>query len=174
MKRIALGALVMAALVAGSRPAHAQAQTPAPTPAPAQAAAPANLDRVREARSERRPAGQGAGRRSGARPRCHAGRRLLANLQEVRGGSGTIGDARYAGIKDYAAHYGTLTDAKATELTDGAIALEEKRLALIKRYVADLRGILPAVKVARFYQVEMALNKKSSTCAFKRGIPLAQ
>ena len=45
-----------------------------------------------------------------------------------------IGDERYAGIKDYAAHYGTLTPEKATELTDKAISLEEKRLSrLIKR-----------------------------------------
>jgi hypothetical protein len=70
-----------------------------------------------------------------------------------------IGDERLAGIKDYAASYGSLTDAKATELTDRALGLEEKRLALIKRYVGDLRGVLPAVKVGRWYQTEMALNK---------------
>jgi hypothetical protein len=71
----------------------------------------------------------------------------------------TIGEERYAAIKDYAAHYGSLTDAKATELTDRAITLEEKRLALIKRYVGELRGVLPAAKAARWYQVEMGLNK---------------
>jgi hypothetical protein len=70
-----------------------------------------------------------------------------------------IGDERLAGIKDYAANYGSLTDAKATELTDRALGLEEKRLALIKRYVGELRGVLPAVKVARWYQTEMGLNK---------------
>jgi hypothetical protein len=70
-----------------------------------------------------------------------------------------IGDQRYAGIKDYAAHYGSLTDAKAAELTDSALGLEEKRLALIKRYVGQFRGVLPSVKVARWYQTEMALNK---------------
>ena len=70
-----------------------------------------------------------------------------------------IGDARYAGIKDYAANYGTFTDAKANELTDKAIGLEEQRLALIKRYVGELRSVLPAVKVGRWYQTEMALNK---------------
>jgi hypothetical protein len=54
------------------------------------------------------------------------------------GGGGeltAIGEERFAAIKEYAAHYGSLTDAKATELTDRAIGLEEKRLALIKRYV---------------------------------------
>lgn len=70
-----------------------------------------------------------------------------------------IGDARYAGIKDYAAHYGSLTDAKATELMNGAIGLEEKRLALIKRYAGEFKAVLPAVKVGRWYQTEMAINK---------------
>jgi hypothetical protein len=70
-----------------------------------------------------------------------------------------IGDKRFAGIKDYAANYGTLTDAKATELIDGAIGLEEQRLALIKRYLGEFRKVLPAVKAARWYQAEMALNK---------------
>jgi FlaG/FlaF family flagellin (archaellin) len=70
-----------------------------------------------------------------------------------------IGDKRYAGIKDYAANYGSLTDAKATELTDRAIGLEEERLALVKRYVGELRKVLPAVKVGRWYQTEMGLIK---------------
>jgi hypothetical protein len=85
----------------------------------------------------------------------------------------TIGDERFAGIKDYAAHYGSLTDAKATELTDRALGLEEQRLALIKRYVAELRGVLPAVKVGRWYQVEMALNKIVDL-RMAAEIPLAQ
>lgn len=72
---------------------------------------------------------------------------------------GKIGDERVAGIKDYAASYGALTDAKAVELTDKAIALEEQRLALIKRYVGEFRKVLPPVKVGRWYQSEMALTK---------------
>ncbi len=70
-----------------------------------------------------------------------------------------IGDARYAGIKDYAANYGTLTDAKATELVDLALRLEEQRLALIKRYLGEFRKVLPGVKAARWYQAEMGLNR---------------
>ena len=70
-----------------------------------------------------------------------------------------IGDQRYAAIKDYAAHYGSLTDARATELSDKALALEEQRLALVKRYAGEFRKVLPPVKVARWVQTEMALNK---------------
>jgi hypothetical protein len=84
-----------------------------------------------------------------------------------------IGDQRLAGIKEYAKNYGTLTDAKATELTDGAIGLEEKRLALVKKYVGELRAVLPAVKVARWYQTEMALNKVVDLRLVSE-IPLAQ
>jgi hypothetical protein len=72
---------------------------------------------------------------------------------------GKIGDQRLAGIKDFAANFGALTDAKAIELTDRAVALEEQRLALIKRYVGEFRKVLPPVKVGRWYQTEMALNK---------------
>lgn len=72
---------------------------------------------------------------------------------------GKIADQRYAGIKDYAANYGALTDAKAIELTDRAVALEEQRLALIKKYVGEFRKVLPPVKVGRWYQAETALNK---------------
>jgi len=79
--------------------------------------------------------------------------------KKYEGELAAIGDKRYAGIKDYAASYGKLTDAKATELVDGALGLEEQRLALIKRYLGEFRKVLPAVKAARWYQTEMALNK---------------
>ena len=55
-----------------------------------------------------------------------------------------IGDKRYAGIKAYASNYGSLTDAKATELIDLALGLEEQRLALIKRYLGEFRKVIPA------------------------------
>lgn len=70
-----------------------------------------------------------------------------------------IGDARLAGIKAFAAGYGTLTDAKAGELVDLALGLEEQRLALIKRYLGEFRKVLPGVKAARWYQAEMGLNR---------------
>jgi hypothetical protein len=70
-----------------------------------------------------------------------------------------IADKRYAAIKSYAGSYGSLTDAKATELIDAAIGLEEQRLALIKRYLGEFRKVIPAVKVGRWYQAEMGLNR---------------
>ena len=70
-----------------------------------------------------------------------------------------IGDKRYAAIKAYASGYGSLTDAKATELIDQALGLEEQRLALIKRYLGEFRKVIPAVKAGRWYQAEMGLNR---------------
>ena len=84
-----------------------------------------------------------------------------------------IGEERFAAIKDYGANYATLTPAKATELTDRALALEEKRLALVKRALGQVRGVLPATKAARWYQVEMALNK-AVDLRLAAEIPLAQ
>ena len=70
-----------------------------------------------------------------------------------------IHDERYAAIKDYAANYASLTDAKATELADRALGLEEKRLSLVRKYLGEFRSVLTPKKAARWYQTEMALNK---------------
>lgn len=61
-----------------------------------------------------------------------------------------------AGIESYAKDYNanSMTDAKATELTREAIAIEENLVSLKKTYVARLAGVLSATKVARYIQVE--------------------
>src|SRR3954470_24220510 len=148
----------MAALAAGTGPAHAQA-APATAGSPASASAPANLDEY--VKLVRSGVQQDKAQIVAAALELDAtqGAAFSPVYKKYEAELAALGDKRYAGIKDYAAHYGTLTDAKATELTEGAIALEEQRLALVKRYVGELRGVLPAVKVARFYQVENALNK---------------
>jgi hypothetical protein len=62
----------------------------------------------------------------------------------------------YKLIETYAGYYNnnTLTDAKAKELTDGAMAIETAELDLKKSYLPKLYGALPAVKVARYIQIE--------------------
>ena len=59
-------------------------------------------------------------------------------------------------IETYAGHYNnkTLTDANAKELTDGAMAIETAELELKKSYLPKLYGALPAIKVARYIQIE--------------------
>ena len=62
----------------------------------------------------------------------------------------------YKLIETYAGYYNsdTLTDAKAKELTDGTIAIETAELELKKSYLPRLYAVLPAVKVARYIQIE--------------------
>jgi len=57
-------------------------------------------------------------------------------------------------IKDYVQNYRTLDDAKAKELMDKSIELQEHRLSLLRKYVGNMEKVLPLKQVARFYQVE--------------------
>ncbi len=65
-----------------------------------------------------------------------------------------LNDQRVALIKDYAANYQTMTDAKAKELADRMLAWDEKRLKLKKQYFAQFNKVLPAAKAARLMQIE--------------------
>jgi hypothetical protein len=71
----------------------------------------------------------------------------------------TLGNERLAIIQDLAEHFDTLDDVKAKALTDRQIALEEKKLALTKKYRDEMAKALPAKTVARWLQVESRLNK---------------
>lgn len=156
-------ALVVAALGAGRALAQqpaASAQAPAAQQAaPSQQAAPANLDEYMKL--ARTGIQQDKSKIIGAALELDATQSAAfwPVYKKYEAELATIGDQRYAAIKDYAANYGSLTDAKATELSDKALALEEQRLALVKRYAGEFRKIVPPVKVARWVQTEMALNK---------------
>jgi hypothetical protein len=59
-------------------------------------------------------------------------------------------------IETYAGYYNnkTLTDANAKVLTDGAITIETAEVELKKSYLPKLSAVLPAIKVARYLQIE--------------------
>jgi len=57
-------------------------------------------------------------------------------------------------VKDYAASYKAMTDAVAGGLLDEAIAIERDRVALLTSYRPKFAAVLPATKVARYYQIE--------------------
>jgi len=57
-------------------------------------------------------------------------------------------------IQDYAASYKTMTDPVAGKLLDEAIAIEKDRAALFATYRPKFSAVLPATKVARYYQIE--------------------
>lgn len=64
-----------------------------------------------------------------------------------------IGDMRVALIKDYAQAYNSMTDETADELMKRAIAIDEKRLALDKKYYKKFAKATSAITAAKFGQV---------------------
>jgi hypothetical protein len=69
-----------------------------------------------------------------------------------------IGDARMANVKDYAANYESMTDAKAKELVNNAFSLNEQRSKLLKKYFGKVEKATSTRLAARWAQCEMALN----------------
>ena len=69
--------------------------------------------------------------------------------------------------------YDTMTDQTATQLLNEYLALEANHIALLKAYVPRFQRVLPALKVARLYQVE---NKMRALVNYDlaRQIPLVK
>lgn len=67
-------------------------------------------------------------------------------------------DQRLALIVRFAEHYGSMTEAQAKDLATRSFDLEEKRTALKRKYFKQFSKIIPAVKAARFFQIENQLN----------------
>jgi len=65
-----------------------------------------------------------------------------------------IGDKRIALIKDYAAHYDSMTDAKAKTLVNQALDLQAQRISLLKKYFPQFEKALGATDAAKLVQVE--------------------
>ena len=70
-----------------------------------------------------------------------------------------VGDAKVAVIKDYAAHMDSLSDKQARELIAKALNVEEQRLHVIKKYIGEFDKVLSAKQVARFFQLEMQMQR---------------
>jgi hypothetical protein len=68
-----------------------------------------------------------------------------------------LNDRKIAGIKDYAANYEKMTEAKATELAGLALQLEADRVVLKKKYVDRISKALSPKMAGRFLQVENQL-----------------
>ncbi len=70
-----------------------------------------------------------------------------------------VGDEKVAVIKDYAAHFDQIDNAKAKDLTMKVLAIEEKRLGVIKKYIGKFSTVLSAKQVARFFQLELQMQR---------------
>ena len=78
-------------------------------------------------------------------------------------------------IQSYANEYNakTMTDEKAKTLMTEALSIEEAETALKKKYMDRLNGVIPAIKAARYLQME---NKIRALIRFDMAanIPLVQ
>jgi serine/threonine protein phosphatase PrpC len=65
-----------------------------------------------------------------------------------------LGDARLAIIQDYTHHFLTMNDQKADQLAQRVMELDDKRMALRKKYYGIVSKNLGAVLAVRFFQLE--------------------
>ncbi len=70
-----------------------------------------------------------------------------------------IFDDRIALLKDYAANYEKMSDAKAKELLEKVFQLEDRTTGLQRKYAGQMGTVLPAKIVTRFFQVERRMNR---------------
>lgn len=69
----------------------------------------------------------------------------------------SLGAEKLEAIKDYAANYRSLSDAKASELARKALDLESRRNALKKKYFERFEKVLSGKAAAKFLQIENQL-----------------
>ncbi|HEU5154725.1 MAG TPA: hypothetical protein VFU03_08350, partial [Gemmatimonadales bacterium] len=92
---------------------------------------------------------------------------------EYRAEASKLSDRAVALIKDYAANYDAMTDDKARDLLKQQLKLEDDRIKLRRDYLGKFEKVLPAKKVARYYQIE---NKLDTAVQYEAAtsIPLVQ
>ena len=69
-----------------------------------------------------------------------------------------LGDRLVKVVKEFTAAGGTLSDEQATRLLDEYLDIKAKDVAVKKKYAGVFRGLLPAPKVTRFFQLENKLD----------------
>lgn len=69
-----------------------------------------------------------------------------------------IGDQRVALVKDYAANWDSMDDAKAQTMISQALKFDDDTLKLRKKYVSKFEKAIGAKQTAKFYQVDNRLS----------------
>jgi hypothetical protein len=69
-----------------------------------------------------------------------------------------LGDQKLAIIQDYANDFLTMNDARANELAQRIMMLDDQRLALRRKYYEALKKVLPTVLVVRFFQLDSQIQ----------------
>jgi hypothetical protein len=67
-------------------------------------------------------------------------------------------DRRYELILQFARHFGTMSNKDATDLAMEVFELEGQRTSLKRKYFKKFSKVVPALKAARFFQIENQLN----------------
>lgn len=82
-------------------------------------------------------------------------------------------DRRIALLSDFRDNFEFLTDEKANQLLDESLKIEQDTLKLKKKHLRQFNKVLPAKKVARYYQIE---NKIDTIIDFDLAqiVPLAE
>ncbi len=78
--------------------------------------------------------------------------------REYRGEIEKLGDERVKFGDRFVEQAATMSDEESKQLLDEWFKLREKQLGIQKKYAGKFRKVLPGAKVARFYQVENALD----------------
>lgn len=78
--------------------------------------------------------------------------------REYRLAMGKVGDRLVNVITTYADNYPDISDEMASKLLNEYLAIEKARTSVKSKYVPRFRKILPARKVARFFQVDNKLD----------------
>jgi hypothetical protein len=78
--------------------------------------------------------------------------------REYRNEVARLGDERLKFIDRFSRSAATMTDQQSKELLDDWFKLRQQQLDLQKKYVGRFRKVLSGAEVARFYQIENALD----------------
>jgi len=79
-----------------------------------------------------------------------------------------LDDSRAAVVKEYAEKYSTITDPDAESMTERMLEYESREIALKRKYFKGFSKVLPAITVAKFFQLDhrvdilMAMKVESS------------
>ena len=69
-----------------------------------------------------------------------------------------IGDRRIALIKEFAANFDTMTNDVAEDLIKTSFKINEDTLKLEKKYIKKFMKVLPAMRMARYAQIDHRIN----------------
>jgi hypothetical protein len=78
--------------------------------------------------------------------------------REYQADQAKVGDEQVKLLDDYLKNYDTLTDDQANKIVDNWLKLRKQRIDNQQKYVGRYRKILPGKKVARFYQLDSAMD----------------